>query len=57
LTVCWSVVNPANRLVGVARHAAAEDVQLDLDAEKGLENSIVKVTGDTAALCLDGAGA
>src|SRR5882762_139424 len=37
--------------------AAAEDVQLDFDAEKGLENSIVKVSGNAAALGLNGARA
>src|SRR6266849_9163168 len=41
---------PRNSLVGRGRNTAAEDVQLDLDAEKGLENPIVKVAGDAAAL-------
>src|SRR6267378_6037563 len=35
--------------------ASAKDVQLDLDAEKGLENSIVEVPGNAAAFRLDGA--
>src|SRR5580693_1767596 len=35
---------------------AAEDVELNLDAEQGLENAVVKVAGDAAAFAFDGAG-
>src|SRR5216683_419262 len=38
-------------------HAAAQHVQLDFDAEQRLQNAIVEVAGDAAALALDGAGA
>ena len=36
---------------------SAEDVQLDLDAEEGLENAVMEVAGNAAAFRLDGAGA
>src|SRR5580704_11734874 len=38
-------------------NAAAEDVELDFDAEESLENAVVEVAGDAAALGFDGAGA
>jgi len=44
-------------LFGRGGDTAAENVQLDLDAEKGLENPIVKVARDAATLCFDGPGA
>jgi hypothetical protein len=46
-----------NGLIRRGRDTAAEDVQLDFDAEKGLENPVVKVASDAAAFCFDGAGA
>ena len=57
LTVCWRVVRPADGLIGGAGDAAAEDVQLDFDAQQGLENAVVEVAGDAAAFGFDGAGA
>src|SRR5207247_2733273 len=36
---------------------AAKDVELDFDAEESLENAVVEVAGDAAALAFDGAGA
>src|SRR5882672_10561884 len=43
-------------LFGRGGDTAAENVQLDLDAEKGLENPIVKVARDAATLRFDGPG-
>src|SRR5438874_130884 len=40
-----------------SRDLAAEYVQLDFDAEKGLENAVVEVAGNAAALGLDRARA
>src|SRR5690349_14429644 len=44
-------------LFGGVRQAAAEDVELDLDAEQSLENAVVEVAGDAAAFAFDGAHA
>src|SRR5580693_3837097 len=44
-------------LVWGGRDAAAEDINLDFDAEEGLENAVVEVAGDAAAFSFDGAGA
>ncbi len=35
----------------------AQDVQLDIQAQKSLQDAVVQVPGDAAALGLDGAGA
>src|SRR5215472_317417 len=42
---------------GRGSDAAAEDIKLDLNTEKGLEYAVVEVAGDAGTLCLDGAGA
>jgi hypothetical protein len=39
------------------RCPAAQDVELDFDAQEGLQDSIMKIAGDAAALGFDGAGA
>ncbi len=44
-------------LVGGGGDAAAEDVELDFDAEESLENAVVEVAGDAAPFAFDGAGA
>src|SRR5215831_4405580 len=41
-------------LFGCRGEATTQDVQLYLNTEKGLENAIVKVAGDAAALRFDG---
>src|ERR1700675_4965044 len=42
-------------LVGGGYDFAAEDIELDFDAEQGLENAVVEVAGDAAAFAFDGA--
>src|SRR5579863_5789610 len=39
------------------RELVAQDVELDIEAEQGLENAVVEVARDAAALGFDGAGA
>src|SRR4029077_1675639 len=51
------VAEIGNSLVRRSSDLAAEDVKLDFDAQKGLENAVVEVSGDTAALAFDGPGA
>ena len=38
-------------------HFAAEDVELNLDTEQGLQDAVVEVAGDAGTLGFDGAGA
>src|SRR5579859_4754440 len=51
------VAEAGDGMVGSGGDPAAEDVELYFDAEEGLENAIVEVAGDAAALAFDGAGA
>src|SRR5580704_18228195 len=43
-------------LIGGGRDLTAEDVELDFDAEEGLEYAVVEVAGDAAAFAFNGAG-
>src|SRR5215469_6191908 len=54
LKVCEGI---GSLLGGSGRDAAAKDVQLDFDAQKGLENAVVEVAGDAATLGFNCAGA
>src|SRR5579862_3237388 len=47
----------AGGLLGGRSDLLAKDVELNLEAEQGLEDAVVEVAGDTAAFGLDGAGA
>src|SRR5438105_6623056 len=44
-------------MLGGVRQAAAQDIQLDFNAEESLEDAVVEVAGDTASLAFDGAHA
>src|SRR6266566_1288552 len=41
-------------LFGCSWDASAQHIELDLNAEEGLENAVVKVAGDAAPFSLDG---
>src|SRR5208283_2803818 len=44
-------------LVGLRGYFAAEDIELDLNAQQGLQNAVVKIAGNARALGFDGARA
>ena len=44
-------------LLGGLRELAAKDIELDIEAEKSLEDAVVQIAGDAAAFGFDGAGA
>src|SRR5271168_2615072 len=46
-----------NGIFGRGGYPAAEDIELNFDGEEGLEDAVVKVAGDAAALAFDGSGA
>jgi hypothetical protein len=58
--VFYGVLEVAEAGFGLVRGGddfAAEDIELDFDAEEGLENAVVEVAGDAAAFAFDRAGA
>jgi len=57
LTVCWRLARPLTACSRGSWNPAPEDIQLDFNAQKGLQNAVVEVAGDAAALGFDGAGA